>query len=146
MSVLRDGLDRYVTKVISNIHFYLYIIMMKEMIKAEMNKEPLLVVWLVLDYFIKMSLSNGTYCLFLTKTLSYSSKIYQFLSFNFNTFFCKEHYLTQNLILCHLLSDINECESLVNPCKNGGTCQNTYGSYICICPPEWTGKDCGAGM
>ena len=35
--------------------------------------------------------------------------------------------------------------SLNNPCKNGGICQNTYESYICICPPQWTGKDCGAG-
>ena len=44
-----------------------------------------------------------------------------------------------------LIADINECEGPNNPCKNGGTCQNTYGSYICICPPQWTGKDCGAG-
>ena len=35
--------------------------------------------------------------------------------------------------------------SLNNPCKNGGTCQKTYESYICICPPQWKGKDCGSG-
>ena len=29
------------------------------------------------------------------------------------------------------------------PCKNGGTCLNGWGSYECICTSQWTGKNCG---
>lgn len=29
------------------------------------------------------------------------------------------------------------------PCKNGGSCRNGWGSYQCLCPPEYTGKNCG---
>lgn len=32
---------------------------------------------------------------------------------------------------------------LSNPCKNGGTCLNGWGSYQCICDKQWTGKNCG---
>ncbi|XP_056379423.1 protein crumbs homolog 1 isoform X2 [Hyla sarda] len=32
----------------------------------------------------------------------------------------------------HCEQDINECES--NPCRNGGTCVNLLGGYICRCP------------
>ncbi|XP_052226129.1 hyaluronan-binding protein 2-like isoform X1 [Dreissena polymorpha] len=38
-------------------------------------------------------------------------------------------------------SDIDECLEL-GICKNGGTCINTQGSFLCNCPPEWTGKFC----
>ena len=29
----------------------------------------------------------------------------------------------------------NECSS--NPCRNGGTCVDQYGSYFCRCPSNW---------
>ncbi|XP_069825102.1 protein crumbs homolog 1 [Dendropsophus ebraccatus] len=46
----------------------------------------------------------------------------------------------------HCEQDINECES--NPCKNGGTCENLPGRYICRCPTNalegryYGGPDC----
>lgn len=40
--------------------------------------------------------------------------------------------------------DIDECRT--NPCKNGATCLNTYGSYICTCALGWTGVNCESGM
>ncbi|XP_052226131.1 uncharacterized protein LOC127841362 isoform X3 [Dreissena polymorpha] len=42
-------------------------------------------------------------------------------------------------------SDIDECLEL-GICKNGGTCINTQGSFLCNCPPEWTGKFCEIGI
>ena len=36
--------------------------------------------------------------------------------------------------------DIDEC--IMTPCTNGGTCQNTIGSYVCKCPPKFFGKHC----
>merc|ERR1719435_407319 len=37
-------------------------------------------------------------------------------------------------------ADINECNS--GPCKNGGTCANSDGSYSCRCRRGWMGKNC----
>ena len=37
----------------------------------------------------------------------------------------------------------NEC--LEFPCLNGGTCDNTQGSYICRCPRGFTGTNCELG-
>ncbi|XP_068081387.1 cubilin [Anabrus simplex] len=34
----------------------------------------------------------------------------------------------------------NECSS--NPCRNGGTCEDSYDSFICRCPPNWEGTLC----
>ena len=31
-------------------------------------------------------------------------------------------------------------------CQNGGTCYNSYGSFVCRCPPEWTGPTCIEGI
>ena len=39
--------------------------------------------------------------------------------------------------------DINECDS--NPCQNNGACKNTLGSYYCVCPRGFLGKNCGSG-
>lgn len=36
--------------------------------------------------------------------------------------------------------DINEC--LLEPCENGGTCENKPGSYLCHCPPGFKGRSC----
>ena len=48
-----------------------------------------------------------------------------------------------DLITFFIFIDKNEC--LTNPCINNGTCINTDGSYTCICPQGWAGKDCGGG-
>lgn len=37
-------------------------------------------------------------------------------------------------------ADPDEC--LTSPCKNGGSCVNTRGSYSCICVDGWSGMDC----
>lgn len=36
------------------------------------------------------------------------------------------------LLGIHCEEDINECQ--VNPCQNGGTCENALGNYTCYCP------------
>ena len=36
--------------------------------------------------------------------------------------------------------DINECDS--KPCQNGGTCLDSYGTYMCTCPQGYIGIDC----
>ncbi|XP_018097646.2 mucin-like protein [Xenopus laevis] len=36
--------------------------------------------------------------------------------------------------------DVNECLSM--PCKNGGQCTNTLGSYTCLCVPGYQGVNC----
>ena len=33
-----------------------------------------------------------------------------------------------------------------SPCKNNGKCANGWGSYICTCKPQWTGKNCGTAV
>lgn len=41
-------------------------------------------------------------------------------------------------------TDVDEC-SLYAPCKNGGTCVDSPGSYACRCPVGWTGDNCTVG-
>lgn len=36
--------------------------------------------------------------------------------------------------------DVNECKK--NPCKNGGRCLNSQGSYVCKCQPGYSGHNC----
>lgn len=36
--------------------------------------------------------------------------------------------------------DLNPCK--VNPCHNGGLCQQYHYNYVCLCPPRFTGKLC----
>jgi hypothetical protein len=40
------------------------------------------------------------------------------------------------------LEDLNECLLDVEPCKNGGKCVNTIGSYYCQCNENYQGNDC----
>lgn len=40
------------------------------------------------------------------------------------------------------LEDINECLLEIEPCKNGGLCINTIGSYYCQCNEYYQGTDC----
>lgn len=40
--------------------------------------------------------------------------------------------------------DVNECITM-KPCRNGGTCQNIDGSYLCQCKEGWTDPDCTTG-
>ena len=42
--------------------------------------------------------------------------------------------------------DVNECMMSPPVCQNGGTCYNSYGSFVCRCPPEWTGPTCIEGI
>ena len=39
--------------------------------------------------------------------------------------------------------DVNECQK--NPCRNGGKCTNTRGSYRCSCAAGFQGKNCETG-
>lgn len=36
------------------------------------------------------------------------------------------------------------CQS--HPCKNGATCHEAFGTYVCDCLPGWGGKDCSEGI
>ena len=39
--------------------------------------------------------------------------------------------------------DYDECVN--NPCQNGGICVNNFGSYNCLCPIGYSGKNCHLG-
>ncbi|MBN3297112.1 CSPG2 protein, partial [Amia calva] len=38
------------------------------------------------------------------------------------------------------MSDVDECHS--NPCRNGGTCIDSFNSYTCVCLPSYAGALC----
>ena len=38
--------------------------------------------------------------------------------------------------------DVDECSQSPSPCKNGGTCRNQDGGYMCICVNGWDGPTC----
>ena len=40
---------------------------------------------------------------------------------------------TMTAFLIFYIVDIDECVEIPEICKNG-QCQNTFGSYICVCP------------
>ena len=43
--------------------------------------------------------------------------------------------------------DVDECSvGDVPPCKNGATCNNLYGSYLCLCVNGFTDVDCGTNI
>lgn len=51
-----------------------------------------------------------------------------------------------NMIKQHqiIVADINECITN-NSCKNGSTCVNDIGGYLCLCVPGLTGVHCDQG-
>ena len=57
--------------------------------------------------------------------------------------FNKYNWKKKYCFLIELFSDIDECKN--NPCKNGGKCTNTHGSYRCSCPSGFSGKNCENG-
>lgn len=59
-----------------------------------------------------------------------------------------DHQVINLAMLVHNNGSIAGCPEKRNfctsfPCKNGGTCNNGWGSYKCSCSTEWTGKNCG---
>ena len=47
-------------------------------------------------------------------------------------------------------TDINECQEQGQEqgqgCLNGAACENTVGSYVCVCGDGWAGEDCGVNI
>jgi collagen type VI alpha len=41
-----------------------------------------------------------------------------------------------------ICNNVRECRS--NPCRNGGTCVDGIGMYVCLCPPGYAGRNCEA--
>ena len=46
-------------------------------------------------------------------------------------------------VLCNVLGS-SSCRA--SPCKNGGSCTETLGGYVCKCRDGYTGKNCNVGM
>lgn len=42
-----------------------------------------------------------------------------------------------------LSAEVDECQS--EPCKNGGTCRDLPGSFVCFCPEGFVGIQCEEG-
>ena len=42
------------------------------------------------------------------------------------------------------VTDVDECNS--SPCQNGGSCENTDGTYTCKCDAGYGGKHCEQGL
>ena len=47
------------------------------------------------------------------------------------------------VIIFHLATDINECQS--NPCQNSGTCVDDRNMFMCLCPDGFVGPVCENG-
>ena len=44
----------------------------------------------------------------------------------------------------NLIEFIKKCAN--NPCQNNGQCLNTFGTYACVCPIGFAGKDCSTAV
>ena len=44
------------------------------------------------------------------------------------------------MVIDYFYSDVNECNASISACHVNATCQNTLGSYICICESGLTGN------
>lgn len=51
----------------------------------------------------------------------------------------------KNCLLFFCPADVNECKADINPCFNGGTCFDLYGTYECLCAKGWGGPQCNNG-
>ncbi|CAM9746628.1 unnamed protein product [Lampetra fluviatilis] len=54
-----------------------------------------------------------------------------------STCYCNSGFSLTSPQIC---SDVDECQS--RPCKHGGSCANTQGSYSCTCVSGWSGLNC----
>lgn len=45
-------------------------------------------------------------------------------------------------MICSNIVDVDECS--VNPCKEGNICNNTLGSFVCDCLPDYLRNDDGS--
>ena len=52
--------------------------------------------------------------------------------------------MSSDTLLLFFSVDINECDE-TSVCFNGGVCNNTVGSYMCICTTGYTGLQCESG-
>ena len=43
------------------------------------------------------------------------------------------------------VSEIDDNDCAINPCENGGTCQDSANGYNCTCPSGYSGKNCSDG-
>ncbi|UYV77531.1 MFGE8 [Cordylochernes scorpioides] len=43
-------------------------------------------------------------------------------------------------------NNINECQQLNSPCSPESICYDRYGSYVCQCPPGYSGRHCHQRM
>ena len=48
-----------------------------------------------------------------------------------------------SIVIGFFSSDINECET--DLCENGGSCENTIGSFTCTCAAGYDGDTCENG-
>lgn len=60
------------------------------------------------------------------------------LSFQFNFDECR--LLCSNMGLHFFFPDIDECVELEDVCTNQGECENTFGSYKCVCTHGYRGN------
>ena len=54
---------------------------------------------------------------------------------------------SETITSCPILEpeqQMNYCAE--NPCKNGGTCYNVTGDYLCVCPVGFTDQSCSQGI
>ena len=53
---------------------------------------------------------------------------------------CFLHLISVYLVFIN--TDVDECAERFDACPGLGECENTYGSFVCICPVGLTGVNC----